>query len=135
MVLIYDLYPELLVEFAGLSKHNIIARFWWSLNKLAYERADIVFTIGEHMARRLETTYDPPQTKAGRTVVIPNWADPDIIRPLDKEGNWFAQKYDQVNKITVLYSGTIGLKHNISPMVDAAVRLRYLEDVNFVFIG
>lgn len=136
VVLVYDIYPEMLVGFSGFSNQGLVARLWRFLNRLAFENAEAVFTIGKYMAQTLDRMYDPTKTHAGETVVIPNWADPDVIHPIPKPENPFAQKYTQVDYLTVLYSGTIGLKHNVSAMLQAAVRLNgNIHDVRFVFIG
>lgn len=136
VVLVYDIYPEMLVSFSGFSSQGLVARVWRFLNRLAFENADAVFTIGKYMARRLDRMYDPAKTRAGETVIIPNWADPDIIHPIPKPENPFAQKNAQMDCLTVLYSGTIGLKHDVSAMLQAAVRLNgRIYDVRFMFIG
>jgi glycosyltransferase involved in cell wall biosynthesis len=134
-ILIYDVYPEMLVRFASLAEHGLAARVWRWLNKLAFEHAEVVFTIGDYMAQTFDSMYDPAKTTAGQTVIIPNWADPEAIRPLEKQANWFAREHDQINRLTILYAGTIGLKHNVQAMIEAAQRLRHLEDIHFMFIG
>ena len=48
---------------------------------------------------------------ADKTVVIPNWAPLDEIVPLDRKNDWAVeQEIDTTH--TLLYSGTLGLKHN-----------------------
>ena len=37
--------------------------------------------------------------------------------------------------MTVLYAGTLGLKHNVTAMIHAAPALRHLADVHLLFIG
>ncbi|MBK8418013.1 glycosyltransferase family 4 protein [Candidatus Villigracilis saccharophilus] len=136
VVLVYDIYPEMLIGFSGFSSSGPVARAWYFLNRLAFENAEAVITIGKYMARTLDRMYDSNKTCARETVVIPNWADPDIIRPIQKSKNPFAKKYAQLDCLTILYSGTIGIKHNISAMLQAAIKLnRNINDVHFIFIG
>lgn len=135
VVLVYDVYPEMLISFDGLAAQGLVARLWHRLNKLAFEQSEAVFTIGDYMARTLDAMYDPAKTAAGQTIVIPNWADPDLIRPLEKEKNWFAREHGQIGRLTVLYAGTLGLKHNVQAMIDAAQQLKHLGDLHFMFIG
>jgi glycosyltransferase involved in cell wall biosynthesis len=71
----------------------------------------------------------------GNTQVIPNWADPDLIYPIEKKSNWFAREHKQIERLTVLYSGTIGIKHNIGVMIQAAVKSKNISDINYLFIG
>jgi colanic acid biosynthesis glycosyl transferase WcaI len=56
---------------------------------------------------------------AGKTTVIPNWAPLDEIRPVDRANEWSrAQGLDDTR--TLLYSGTLGLKHNPALLVGLA---------------
>ncbi|MFF8970192.1 glycosyltransferase family 4 protein [Streptomyces sp. NPDC014995] len=60
---------------------------------------------------------------AGKVTVIPNWAPLDEIVPVDRANAWSAEQgLDGVR--TVLYSGTLGLKHNPVLLVRLAERLR-----------
>ncbi|KUO08946.1 glycosyltransferase family 4 protein [Streptomyces sp. DSM 15324] len=59
---------------------------------------------------------------AGKVTVIPNWAPLDEIVPVDRANAWSAEHgLDGVR--TVLYSGTLGLKHNPELLVLLAERL------------
>ncbi|WP_340374353.1 glycosyltransferase family 4 protein [Streptomyces sp. SS7] len=59
---------------------------------------------------------------AGKVTVIPNWAPLDEIVPVDRANAWSAEHgLDGVR--TVLYSGTLGLKHNPELLVRLAERL------------
>lgn len=48
---------------------------------------------------------------AHKTVVIPNWAPLDEIVPMERKNDW-AVEQDIDATLTLLYSGTLGLKHN-----------------------
>lgn len=135
VVLIYDIYPDTLISFGPLSKSGLIARLWRRVNRLAWEKAEIVFTIGDRMAENLARQFDARKTKAGKVIVIPNWADTDWIRPIAKDENDFAKKYDQVEKLTVMYSGNLGQTHDIETIVAAAKELKKHDSIHFMIIG
>ena len=135
IVLVYDIYPEIPIALGWIKKNGLIARFWLFLNKLAYENADAVFTIGEYMAKNLERQFDPQKTKTGKIIVVPPWVDMEFIKPLKKSENWFARKYGQVGKYTVLYSGNLGATHDIECIVDLAKRLEHEKNIQFLIIG
>ncbi len=60
---------------------------------------------------------------ADKTTVIPNWAPLDEIRPVDRANAWSAEQgLDGVP--TLLYSGTLGLKHNPALLVGLAAAVR-----------
>jgi colanic acid biosynthesis glycosyl transferase WcaI len=56
---------------------------------------------------------------ADKTTVIPNWAPLDEIRPVTRENDWSHEHALDLTK-TLLYSGTLGLKHNPALLVGLA---------------
>jgi colanic acid biosynthesis glycosyl transferase WcaI len=56
---------------------------------------------------------------SGKTTVIPNWAPLDEICPVERKNDWAVEHgLDDVH--TLLYSGTLGLKHNPELLVQLA---------------
>jgi len=135
IILVHDVYPDVLVRFGRLKDWGLIARLWRRMNRLVWENSDIVFTIGGRMAKSLERMFDPCKTVARQVVVVPNWADIDRIRPLKKSDNKFAIRYGQVDKLTVMYSGKLGQTHDIETILAAAEQLREYDSIHFMFIG
>ncbi len=134
-VMVHDIYPDVLTRLAGVPEQHPIVHLWRWLNRLAYERAEVVMTLGEHMAATLAKQFNPARTLAGAIKVIYPWADTEAIRPIPKAENPFAQQYGQVDKLTVMYSGNMGLGHDIETMLAAAVQLQSIPDIHFMFIG
>lgn len=60
---------------------------------------------------------------AEKTTVIPNWAPLDELVPVPRRNAWSAEQgLDEVQ--TLLYSGTLGLKHNPTLLVGLAAAVR-----------
>lgn len=134
-VMVHDIFPDPLVRLDILSECHPVTHIWRRLNRLAYERADVVMTLGECMAANLAKQFDPARTRAGRVEVIYPWADTNVIRPIPKEDNWVALQHGQVGKLTVMYSGNMGVSHDIETMLAAAQRLQDVPEIHFMFIG
>jgi len=134
-VMVHDIYPDVAVRMGVVGERNWLVRIWNWLNRLAYERADLVMTLGENMEEILLAQFDPSRTKAGEIQIVYPWADTERFRPFDKATNSFAKKHDQCDKITVMYSGNMGLGHDIETMLAAAERLRRETNLHFMFIG
>lgn len=134
-VMVHDIYPDVLVRLQGMPERHGIIRMWRWMNRHAYSQAQVVMTLGEYMAANLEKQFDSARTPAGKVEVVYPWVDTDKIKPMPKEENWFAQKYGQVGKLTVMYSGNMGLGHDIETMVEAARLLKDEPDIHFMFIG
>lgn len=59
---------------------------------------------------------------AEKVTVIPNWAPLDEIVPVERKNDWAVEHFlDDVK--TLLYSGTLGLKHNPALLVELAAEL------------
>jgi len=133
VVWVDDIYPDLLIRLGRLSDGHIATRVWRWFNRLMLSRADRVFTLGPCMAEVLRQYL--PGNDDDRLMIVPTWVDPQAIRPLPKEENPFAIQHGQVGKLTVLYSGNLGLSHDLGTMVEAAKRLQDRGDIHFMIIG
>lgn len=70
-----------------------------------------------------------------KTTVIPNWAPLDEIVPCERKNDWAAEQCLTETK-TLLYSGTLGLKHNPALLVALAKRVHELgTDVRLVVVN
>jgi colanic acid biosynthesis glycosyl transferase WcaI len=69
-----------------------------------------------------------------RCTVIENWAPLDELVPLPRDNAW-AREHSLDDKRVVLYSGTLGLKHNPRLLLDVALRGRDDPDLRVVVIS
>jgi glycosyltransferase involved in cell wall biosynthesis len=68
--------------------------------------------------------------------VIPNWADGQVIRPLVAGENRFRREHDLQGRFVVMYSGNLGVGHDIETPLRAARRLAATHPkVLFLFVG
>lgn len=132
VILVYDIYPDLLVEI-GRIKKGVMSGSWDYLNRIIYRNADLVITIGHDMVDRLERKID--FVASDKPICIPPWVDVEFMKPIPKAQNWFAQEHDLVDKTVVLYSGNMGYSHDIEFILESAKRLSDESGIRFVFIG
>lgn len=69
-----------------------------------------------------------------RCTVIENWAPLDEIKPHPHDNAW-ARAHGLNDKRVVLYSGTLGLKHNPELLLEVAVRHQHNPDLQVVVIS
>lgn len=134
VVLVYDIYPDILIGLGRL-KNGMLTKVWDFLNRMVWQNSNMVITIGQNMAQHLEKKFDVSRTDAKRVIYIPGWADVNFIKPRSKTKNWFATKYGQVGKITVLYSGNMGNTHDIETILEVARQSANEPEIHFLFIG
>ncbi len=129
--LVYDLYPDVAVKLNVISHNHWLVRLWHRINRLVWQEAEAIVAISNTMKDSILKRH--PQFKE-KIAVIHNWANPQVIRPIYKHKNWFAQKYGLTDKFVVLYSGNLGRCHDLDTIMAAAELLKK-EPIQFVFIG
>jgi len=97
-VLIYDLYPEALVQANFITEGNFVFRYWQRLNRKLLPLAKQIFTLSNSMKKALSG-----YTNSSTITVIHNWADISYIKPVPKQFNSFFQWHALQNKVIVLY--------------------------------
>ncbi|MEC4986935.1 MAG: glycosyltransferase family 4 protein [Oscillatoria sp. PMC 1068.18] len=131
--LLYDIYPDIAVNLHVIPETHWLVRIWRWLNRQVWQNSQSVIVLSSSMKTRILT--ECPQI-ADKITVIHSWANPDWIKPLEKQDNWFADKFDLVDKFTVLYSGNMGRCHDIETILAAAAQLQdQSTQIQFVFIG
>jgi colanic acid biosynthesis glycosyl transferase WcaI len=130
-----DIYPDLAVRFGVLKEHSLVRRLWDAVNALVYDRAAAVITLGNRMRVTLEATHARSRGRFLPVRVIPSWADGTAIHPRPKAENPFALEHGTHDRLTVLYSGNMGLAHDLETVLAAADALRHDPRFFFLFIG
>jgi glycosyltransferase involved in cell wall biosynthesis len=126
-----DVWPDCLVRQGILGHHSLLVRLWQKFNSVTYRYADHIISIGPCMLKNVEA-YTAPGTPLS---VVPTWVDSNKVRPIEKDKNIFAIQHGQLNKITVLYSGNMGVSHDMKSILTAARSMRHREDIHFMLIG
>jgi colanic acid biosynthesis glycosyl transferase WcaI len=70
-----------------------------------------------------------------KIIEIPNWVDVSFIKPLPKNNNYFRQENHLEGKFVVLYSGNIALTQPLETLIDAAVHLVNIPEIQVVIVG
>ena len=128
-LLIYDIYPDVLIEYKMLSKESIIIKFWEKTNRTIFANAQKVFTISNGMKKLISKYVDPDQIE-----IVPCWTDNSFLKPIPKEDNIFIKKQEVSGKFLVIYSGNLGYTHDIEVLVDLAECIKR-ENIFFFIIG
>ena len=129
--LVYDLYPDAVIELKLISENSFIAKLWNRINAVVWGKSKKVVVLSETMKKRIVAKHP---SLAEKVCVVHNWADADWIKPLAKQNNWFAGQHKINEKFTVLYSGNLGLCHDLDTIL-GAIKLLKDKPVQFVFIG
>ena len=129
-LLIFDTYPDVLITHRILKENSIISKWWRRVNRKVFNKASNIFTISEGMADCLTQYMDRSKIR-----VIPNWSNTSFLKPITHEENPFIIAHSMERKFIVLYSGNMGITHDIESIVELAETMKDERDVLFLFIG
>jgi glycosyltransferase involved in cell wall biosynthesis len=101
-----------------------------ALERSLLMKSDAVAVISDGFLPALEELGIPSK----KIFVVENWAPIDEL-PLRPRANEWARSQDLVAKRVILYSGTLGLKHDPEVIVQLARHLVELDDVEVVVIS
>ena len=131
-VLVYDIHPDVLVEMGMLGGGNPIVWLWNGMNRVVYRDAEAVITLNKQMRNRLMNNFIGSDNGVE---IIPPWADVHTVAPLSYDDNPLSKEFNPDEKTVVLYSGNMGISHDIYSMLEAAKYLRQRQDILFLFVG
>jgi len=131
MIIAQDIYPEVLFAH-GMARPDVFPGRWLTrLFAWAYRRATKVVALGPVMAQRLMHKG----VRAERIEIISNWATGEaaVVRG---ESNQLRLAWGLRGQFVILYSGNIGIAHDIETPI-AALRLLLQErpETRLVFVG
>lgn len=112
-----DLYPDI-----AISLGMPVAAWTQGMLDFPRRRADAVIVLGDCMKARLLRHQVPED----RIVIAENWADGSIISP---------SPFPAHQPLCILYSGNLGLAHDVATIRGVVERLAGQPDLLFVFAG
>lgn len=116
-----DVYAVAIKSFAGakLSKaFGIVAAAFEVAERWCSKRSAAIVVIAESFV-----PVHQAWGTADKVTVIPNWAPLDEIVPCDRKNDWAVEQHLD-DTLTLLYSGTLGLKHDPALLVALADQVR-----------
>lgn len=127
-----DVYPETLIATGLLGQRNIMARVFSFMNKILYRSFERIVVLGRDMAQLIKN-------KSGRSnkhvIIIPNWADVDLVKPVPKANNVLLRELGLTDKFIIQCAGNMGRAQGIENLFKAVEMLKNEKDIHFLFIG
>ena len=118
-----DMYPDVAVDLGYFASGGLLDRSVGALADFARRRADGIIALGECMKTRLIARGVAPE----KITVADNWADGRAIQPLPRPGD--------PADLVILYSGNLGLAHDLDTITGAVAELRSDPRLRFLFVG
>lgn len=127
--LIYDVYPDVFVQYGILNKNSLTVKLWKKINIKTFQNSKAIFTIGSGMKKLLSSYTSPEKIK-----IIPIWTDNTYLKPIPKEKNTFLKENKLTDTFNIIYSGNLGITHPLEVLLELAEEL-IEEPIKIIIIG
>ncbi len=115
---VQDIYSDAIHHYLGAKLGRIgfaLGRYYRRIEGRLLRASDAVIAISRKFGEPLEQWGVSPE----KIAVIANWAPLSEVQPVGKDNDW-ARRHGLHDKIVVLYTGTLGLKHDPMLLLDLA---------------
>ncbi len=117
-----DVYPDLAVALGLLAESSLLERAIGAVADCSRRHADANIVLGPCMRDRLVARG----ISRANIVVAENWVDGALVSP---------RPFPDAARLEVLYSGNLGLPHDVDTVAEAMARLPDPSRFHFVFAG
>ncbi len=118
-----DIYPDVAIDLQYIRRGSLADHVTGALADFSRRHADGIIALGECMKQRLVNRGIAPV----RIHVAENWASSHAITPMERPGNH--------DELVLLYSGNLGLAHDVDTIAGAMKNLREDARFRFLFVG
>jgi len=127
---VQDLQVDAAVQL-GMLRAGAAARLLLRAERALLRRATAISTVSEAMRKKITEKGVPPE----RVHHCPNWADLDAVRPGPRMNRFREMLQAGEDAIVLMCAGSMGEKHDLGLILEAAERLRGEERYRFVLVG
>jgi len=130
-LLIHDRYPDELVAVGIVKQGSLAVRAIEFFNRWLYKNSAGIIVVGRDMKQLVEskTAYLAVPVR-----FIPNWAEIDDVRPLEREDVALLRQWGIADKLVVLHAGNIGRPTDVETIIEVLRKIGD-ETCHFVFLG
>lgn len=110
---------------------QFIGNYYRRLDRQHLQASDHVIAITEDFKPIMVEQFG---VNSEKVTTIPNWAPLESL-PVESKDNAWSREHDLHDKFVVLYTGTLGMKHNPNLLLGVAEKFRNQKDVRVVVIS
>ena len=118
-----DIYPDVALSLGVIQPGGIADRVISLVADGSRKHADGILSLGQCMTQRLIDRGIP----ASQMHLAENWSNSETIQPLERTGD--------AQQLVLLYSGNLGLAHDLRTFLLAALELKQDPRFRFIFVG
>jgi len=126
-----DLYPEVLAAYGTLEKDSLRYSLLAGLSRWLYRRSWRIISLGEVMSQKLIAAGAEPD----KIVTVDNWVPGEVIEPMESSRSRAWNQWRRGSEVTIMYSGNLGLGHDLDTLLQAVDITRRELPVRVMFVG
>jgi colanic acid biosynthesis glycosyl transferase WcaI len=126
-----DLNPDQLIALGRLKPHALPTRMLEAINRLILRRSALIVALDRFMADRLLMRGN----YAAKMLVMPPWPHQANIEQQSDGPNPFRARHGLADKFVIMYSGNHSPSNPLRTLLDAAIRLKEDQSLQFLFVG
>ena len=130
---IKDIQPDAAINL-GMLKNPLLRKLSQWMEKQMYKHSDRILVLSEGMSENIHAKSISKE----KIAIVPDSIDTSELQSNVKNdiaSSKFRRKYGLESKFLVLYSGNLGIKHNVEIIVECARKLRDDENLFFAIVG
>ena len=130
-ILVYDLYPDALVNFNYITKDGWANKVFTHFTKKMFKKANTLYTLTPELAKETSKYAEGKEIK-----IVPIWTNNEFFPQIDRNENLIFKKLGIAKDTFVIcYSGNLGKTHPIEKLVDLANAFKNEPNFYFLVIG
>jgi hypothetical protein len=126
-----DLNPDQIVALGKIAPNGLLARFLERCNRIVLRSASLVIALDDVMARRIAVRG----AHRREILVIPPWSPDGALTAVPRAVNPFRTQHVPDGAKVIMYSGNHTPSNPLRTLLDAAVKMRNVDSLKFIFIG
>jgi len=125
-----DIFPQSVIDL-GLLRSRILIKISELMERFIYKKASYITVHSVGNRENIISKNNNPE----KVVVIYNWVDTDLIKPVKAHNNNFKRKNKLTNKFVVSFAGTMGFAQGLDIIIDCAEILKSYKNILFLLVG
>jgi len=128
---VMDLNPDQMIELGKTTEKSLAARTFNWLNRRILKRSRRIVALDRFMADRLYRKRDVRE----KTAIMPPWPHDDHVEMIQHADNPWRKEHVKEGQFVIMYSGNHGFSTPVTTVLQAALRMQDVEELEFLFIG
>jgi len=130
-VLVYDLYPDALVNFNYIRKNGFLNTYFSSMTKKVFHKANTIYTLTPELAKETSKYCKEKEIK-----IVPIWTNNEFFPVIKRSENIIFKGLGiPKDSFVICYSGNLGKTHPVERLVSLANEFKNDAQFFFLIIG